>query len=329
MNAPDKYLELINLTKKYGEVTAVDGISLTTGATQYVCILGPSGCGKSSLLRMIAGHEVVTSGDIVLEQNNITDLAPADRGSAMMFQSYALFPHLSVRDNVAFPLKMRGVEKSKRHGVAEQFLERVQLDILADRLPSQLSGGQQQRVALARAMITNPQIMLLDEPLSALDPFLRGKIRSELKALQRALAIPFIHVTHTQDEALALADLIVVMNDGHIEQAGPALEVYNTPRTEFVARFLGGHNIVEAEKGKVSIRSDRIKIGSKKTKNSLNATVSEIEYQGSKIVLLARSERDLEISAEIPDSDFFQNPIEVGESVLLSWKADDAHLLAG
>ncbi|MGI9366048.1 MAG: ABC transporter ATP-binding protein [Rhizobiaceae bacterium] len=329
MSTLHKHLELSNLTKKYGQVTAVDGISLTTGAEQYVCILGPSGCGKSSLLRMIAGHEVVTSGDILLDQNNITDLPPADRGSSMMFQSYALFPHLSVRDNVAFPLKMRGIDKAVRQQTAEELLVRVQLSALAERLPTQLSGGQQQRVALARSMITDPQIMLLDEPLSALDPFLRGKIRSELKALQRGLGIPFIHVTHTQDEALALADLIVVMNEGRIEQAGSALDVYNAPRTEFVARFIGGHNIVEAKQGKVSIRSDRVKVAKKPTQNSLNATVSEVEYLGSRVILLAQSEQHSEISAEIPDSEFFHSPIEVGETVLLSWKTDDAHLLAG
>src|SRR4051794_12688546 len=168
---------------------------------------------------MIAGHEHVTEGDILIRDHNITDLPPARRGTAMMFQNYALFPHLNCLDNVAFSLKMRGVGKAERYARARRFLELVEMDEFCDRLPAQLSGGQQQRIALARSLITEPQVLLLDEPLSALDPFLRVRMREELKRLQRDLGITFIHVTHSQDEAMALADLMVVMDEGRIRSA--------------------------------------------------------------------------------------------------------------
>src|SRR5438876_4403845 len=236
-------LELIQVTKRYGTTVAVDAVDLKIPAGTYCCLLGPSGCGKTSTLRMIAGHEAVTAGDIVLGAHNITDLPPAARRTAMMFQSYALFPHLTTLDNVAFALKMRGVGKAERHGRAARLLELVAMDAYADRLPSQLSGGQQQRVALARALMTEPQILLLDEPLSALDQLLRVKMRAELKRLQRELGMTFIHVTHAQDEAIALADPVVVMDRGRIEQQGTPREVFHRPRTAFVASFIGGHNV--------------------------------------------------------------------------------------
>ena len=205
-------LELVSVTKRYGTTVAVDAINYRFKADSYTCLLGPSGCGKSSTLRMIAGHESISDGSVVLAGRDISHLVPAQRGTAMMFQNYALFPHLSVLDNVAFSLKMKGTETAKRHARAHEMLELVDLTTLANRLPDQLSGGQQQRVALARALITRPQVLLLDEPLSALDPFLRIRMRGELRKLQKELAISFIHVTHGQDEALALADDIIVMN---------------------------------------------------------------------------------------------------------------------
>src|ERR1700688_3157634 len=206
---------------------------------------------------MIAGHEHITEGDILIRDRNVTDLPPAKRGTAMMFQSYALFPHLTCLDNVAFSLKMRGVDKTTRRQKAMEFLKLVAMDPYAQRVPAQLSGGQQQRVALARALITQPQILLLDEPLSALDPFLRVRMRAELRRLQLSLGIPFVHVTHGQDEALALADLVVVMNEGKIEQAGSARDVLEKPATEFVARFLGGHNVIRTPAGLIAVRADR------------------------------------------------------------------------
>ena len=206
---------------------------------------------------MLAGHERQSSGDILLDNHEVSGLPPAQRGTAMMFQSYALFPHLSCLDNVAFSLRMRGVAKAERHAKARRMLALVELEALADRLPAQLSGGQQQRVALARALVTNPSALLLDEPLSALDPFLRGRVRAELKRFQRELGITFVHVTHSQDEALALADLVVLMRDGRIEQQGTPLEVFDSPRTAFAARFMGGHNVVALPGGLVAVRTDR------------------------------------------------------------------------
>jgi putative spermidine/putrescine transport system ATP-binding protein len=210
----------------------------------YCCLVGPSGCGKTTILRMIAGHETPTSGEIHIGEQMVVGLRSVQRGTAMMFQSYALFPHLSVLDNVAFYLKMRGVGADERRAKARELLERVQLEHLAERMPAMLSGSQQQRVALARALITNPRVLLLDEPLSALDEFLRLKMRGELKSLQNELGITFVHVTHTQPEAIALADLVVVMDHGRIDQAGSAREIFARPATPYVAWFMGGQNVL-------------------------------------------------------------------------------------
>ncbi|MGH6753847.1 MAG: ABC transporter ATP-binding protein, partial [Bradyrhizobium sp.] len=219
-------MEFVAVTKAYGASKAVDAIDLKIPASTYCCLLGPSGCGKTTSLRMLAGHETATSGDILLDNVNVTDLAPARRGTAMMFQSYALFPHLTVEENVAFSLKMKRENKIERLARARAMLRVVEMERFAERLPAQLSGGQQQRVALARALITQPSALLLDEPLSALDPFLRLRVRGELRKLQKSLGISFVHVTHSQDEALALADLVVLMNVGRIEQQGTAQDVF-------------------------------------------------------------------------------------------------------
>ncbi|GAA0310210.1 ABC transporter ATP-binding protein [Rhodovulum strictum] len=321
----DLDLELVALTKRYGQSLAVDGIHHLFHAGSYACLLGPSGCGKSSTLRMIAGHEDVSDGAIVLGGQDIAHLPPARRGTAMMFQNYALFPHLSVADNVAFSLKMKGIDRDTRRRQAGEMLELVHMQHLADRLPAQLSGGQQQRVALARALITRPQVLLLDEPLSALDPFLRIRMRAELKKLQRELGITFIHVTHGQDEALALADEIVVMNNARIEQAGPAREVFNAPRTEFVARFMGGHNVIALPQGHFAIRADRIAVTGP-DKGRMEGRVTGIEYQGASVALTLMTAGDQEITALLPEEQYFVQPIQPGDGVGLSW--DDANLHA-
>lgn len=321
-------LELVHVSKRYDDVIAVADIDLKVKSDQYVCILGPSGCGKSSLLRMIAGHEVVTQGDILLADQNITEQEPAKRRTAMMFQNYALFPHLSVRDNVAFPLKMRGIDTTSRLAEADALLSQVQLHEYGARLPSQLSGGQQQRVALARALITDPQIMLLDEPLSALDPFLRVRIRSELKKLQRELGIPFIHVTHSQEEALALADLVVVMNGGKIEQAATAFDVFNRPASEFVARFVGNHNVLSHDGKNIAVRMDRIVVAKQAKDDAISATVTDVEFQGTRVSLSAKTNKAEDISVKLPDDQFFKDPIEIGATVFLSWLEADTHYLA-
>ena len=322
-------LELIKLTKSYGGTVAVDAIDQTIPDGTYTCLLGPSGCGKSSTLRMIAGHESVSSGDIIHGGANITDLPPARRGTAMMFQSYALFPHLSVVDNVAFSLKMKGVEKSARQAQARELLDLVDMAPYGDRLPDQLSGGQQQRVALARALITKPSILLLDEPLSALDPFLRIRMRTELKRLQRELGISFIHVTHSQDEALALADHIIVMNRGKIEQDGPPQQVFDAPRTEFVARFIGGHNILGvSENKKLAVRTDRMTIATETGPGAMPAKVLAVEYLGTIVNVSVQTIEAGELTVSVGDTAYFQKPVEIGQSVFLTWKAEDAHQLA-
>ena len=322
-------LELVRVSKRYGATLAVDAIDLRVPADGYCCLLGPSGCGKTSTLRMIAGHETVSEGDILIGDANVTDLPPAKRGTAMMFQSYALFPHLTCVDNVAFSLKMRGVDMAKRRAQAMDFLELVAMTPFAERVPAQLSGGQQQRVALARALITHPQILLLDEPLSALDPFLRVRMRAELRRLQRRLGIPFVHVTHGQDEALALADLVVVMNKGKIEQAGSPRAVFETPATEFVARFLGGHNVIATPAGMIAVRADRVSVVAEASDLSrLVAAVTSVEYQGSsyQVGLEGGGARDL--SAILGDADFARTPLAVGDRVGLAWRDEDVHQLS-
>ena len=318
-------LELVHVTKRYsGGAVAVSDLSHLFVGGSYVCLLGPSGCGKSSTLRMIAGHETVTEGQIVLAGKEVAQLPPAKRGTAMMFQSYALFPHLSVIDNVAFSLKMKGVEAVERRQEAGKLLELVDMTKYADRLPAQLSGGQQQRVALARALITKPQILLLDEPLSALDPFLRIRMRAELKKLQRELKISFLHVTHGQDEALALADEIVVMNAGKIEQAGPAREVFNAPTTEFVARFMGGHNVLSLPQGRFALRADDVRLAPKGTE----AIVTSVEYQGAHVALTAKAAGDQEVLVLIPEAIFFSDPKSPGDAVCLAWDTGRLHRLS-
>lgn len=319
-------LELVNLTKRYGDAVAVDSISHLFNHGSYSCLLGPSGCGKSSTLRMIAGHESVTEGFVVLSGQEISNMPPAKRSTAMMFQNYALFPHLSVTDNVAFSLRIKGIAAETRRRRAREMLDLVHMTTFAERLPAQLSGGQQQRVALARALITEPQVLLLDEPLSALDPFLRVQMRGELKRLQRELGITFIHVTHGQDEALALADEIVVMNDARIEQAGPAREVFDAPATAFVARFIGGHNVISLPEGKIALRSDELKV-TRPEGAKLQGRIIGIEYQGTHVAVTAAIAGDQEVTALLTDKEFFGAPKDAGEAIGLDWESFEAHAL--
>ena len=317
MNQANNHLDLIDLEKRYGETLAVRGINLSLPENTYCCLLGPSGCGKTSLLRMIAGHEDITNGTVFLDNQNISNEPPAARSTSMMFQSYALFPHLKVIDNVAFALKIMGVGKTERHARAMELLESVQLHTMSQRYPSQLSGGQQQRVALARALITKPKLLLLDEPLSALDPFLRIEMRSELKLLQRQLGITFVHVTHSQEEAMALADVILVMNDGKVEQQGSPIELFTKPRNTFVARFIGGHNVIESEGLPVSIREDRIKLtpgGSDK--------VTGVEFLGSVVRLKVISDRG-PLTVVQSEMEFTKSKLDLGDQVKASWLKKD------
>jgi len=320
-------VELVAITKRYDQTVAVDAISLRIPPAAYCCLLGPSGCGKTSTLRMIAGHEHVTEGDILLRDRNITNLPPARRGTAMMFQSYALFPHLNCLDNVAFSLKMRGIGKAERYAKARQFLELVEMEDFAVRLPTQLSGGQQQRVALARSLITEPQVLLLDEPLSALDPFLRVRMREELKRLQRELGITFIHVTHSQDEAMALGDLMVVMDNGHIRQSGTPREIFEKPASAFIARFIGGHNVVPTPRGTVAVRADRCRIGAPGHGPHVSGRVAAVEYQGPVVRVALETQSGEQAAALLPDDLFFAGPVQPGDAATLVWSEADAHRL--
>nr|WP_315427073.1 ABC transporter ATP-binding protein [uncultured Albidiferax sp.] len=333
-------IEIVALTKRYGSgKPAVDSINLRIASGSYCCLLGPSGCGKSTTLRMVAGHESVSSGDILLENRNITDLPAAERGTAMMFQSFALFPHLSALDNVAFSLKMKGMDKAARHAKAKDLLQRVAMGHLADRTPGELSGGQQQRVALARALITQPKVLLLDEPLSALDPFLRIQMRAELRRWQKELGLTFIHVTHSQEEAMALADTMVVMNHGLIEQVGSPHEIYNRPASEFVARFMGGHNVLDTAAGKIGVRTDHMQIIPAEAAlpdgaHNIRAVVSDVEYQGTYVLLglqkpgvAQTASSTAEFSVMVSEAQFAARPYQVSEAVQLAWAAEAAHPL--
>jgi putative spermidine/putrescine transport system ATP-binding protein len=317
-------IELISVTKRYaGGAVAVDALSLAIPPGSYCCLLGPSGCGKTTTLRMIAGHEEVSEGDVLLAGRNVTDLPPAARGTAMMFQSYALFPHLTALENVAFGPRMRGMEKAQRLKRAREFLDLVQLGPMAERLPSQLSGGQQQRVALARALITHPKVLLLDEPLSALDPFLRTRMREELKRLQRELGITFVHVTHGQDEAMALADLAVIMKGGRIAQSGPPREIFERPNSAFVARFIGGHNVLDLPGGRFAVRSDRCQLGG----GRMAGRVTAIEYQGAVVRVVVTADDGQTAEAVLPDATFHAAPVAPGAVASLGWEDADAHPL--
>ena len=358
-------VQIINVSKHFGDLAAVDDVSLTIKDGSYCCLLGPSGCGKTTLLRMISGHETPTHGEITIGGDIINAKPPGTRGTAMMFQSYALFPHLQVVDNVAFSLQMKGIGEEERREKAMDVLDKVQMTHLAKRLPAQLSGGQQQRVALARALITNPKVLLLDEPLSALDEFLRLQMRAELKRLQADLGITFIHVTHTQPEALALADMIVVMDQGVISQAGSAEQIFNKPKNAYVADFMGGWNIlkgrvvavgdtiseVHGENGgrfllgtsdllvvarvAFTVRRDKVHLkpfdsaASGNQGNMIPGVVQTIEYQGSfvKITVIRSVGSGEEFVVQETDHEFFRTPVREGEKVLASWAPEDIHML--
>ena len=246
MSGGAKDVELEAVSKRFGSVHAVQPMSLHIQAGEFLTLLGPSGCGKTTLLRLIAGLEQVTSGTIRVGGDDVTDQPPNRRDTSIMFQDYALFPHKSLLDNIGYGLKMRGVAKSERHKRAMSWLDTIDLSGFEQRLPHQLSGGQRQRVALARSLIVEPGVLLLDEPLGALDANLRRQMQRELRRVHRDVGLTFIYVTHDQEEALAMSDRIAVMRDGSIEQLGTPVDIYDHPETEFVARFIGVCNVIEA-----------------------------------------------------------------------------------
>ena len=323
-------LELINLKKSYGNFDAIHGINLKIKDGSYCCLLGPSGCGKTSLLRMIAGHEEISEGEIFLGSSRLNELPPSKRGTSMMFQSYALFPHLKVIDNVSFALKIMGISKKERNKTAMKYIELVQMQGYEDRFPNQLSGGQKQRIALARALITKPSVLLLDEPLSALDPALRVLMRTELKQMQRELNITFIHVTHSQEEALALASIAVVMNEGKVEQTDNPLTIYNKPKSAFVSEFVGGHNIISLGKKIFSLRTDNILLehtNSKTKNNSKKMKITDIEFQGSSVKIILNNSEYKHFNVTVSDSEFFTKDFKISDEVFCSWNLSNLHEL--
>jgi len=280
-------LELINVSKLFGDVRAVDNVSLSIQHGEFLTLLGPSGSGKTTTLNMIAGFEVPTGGEILLEEDNITTVAPNNRGIGMVFQNYALFPHMTVFDNIAFPLKMRRTPSANIRKLIDEALEQVKLPAFESRYPHQLSGGQQQRVALGRAIAIKPKVLLLDEPLSALDAKIRLRLRTVIKKLQEELGITMIYVTHDQEEALAMADRVVIMRDGEIRQIGTPWEIYKEPKTSFIAEFVGISNFITAKK-----KNGKVQFG------QLEMVVANLDDIDSQTIYLAIRPENIELLAE-------------------------------
>jgi putative spermidine/putrescine transport system ATP-binding protein len=253
-------IELRHLAKSYAEVRAVDGIDLVVERGEFFTMLGPSGSGKTTTLRLIAGFERPDAGRVVLAGRDVTEQPPYARDVNTVFQDYALFPHMTIDENVGYGLRIRRVGRGERHERVAEALHTVQLEGFGGRKPSQLSGGQRQRVALARAIVNRPQVLLLDEPLGALDLKLRQEMQIELKRIQREVGITFVYVTHDQDEALTMSDRVAVFNRGRIEQVGPPAEIYEHPRTEFVAGFVGVSNVFDRDGSRISVRPEKIKL---------------------------------------------------------------------
>lgn len=332
-------VSLTGVTKAFGDVTAVRDLDLHVQPGEFLSMLGPSGSGKTTVLRMIAGFEDTTRGTIELSGVDVTRVPPFSRQVNTVFQDYALFPHLTIAENVGYGLKVRGEGKVARAERVAAALAQVRLSAVADRLPHQLSGGQRQRIALARALILRPQVLLLDEPLGALDKQLREEMQIELKQIQREVGITFIFVTHDQEEALTLSDRVAVFNDGKIEQIGTAREVYEFPQTEFVARFLGLSNIIPAERAArltgepsmISIRPERMRLlapGAALAAGDLavDGTVSETVYTGPSTRYIVETADGLRLIAERHND---HHPTATaafarGDQVRVAWTADHA-----
>jgi ABC-type Fe3+/spermidine/putrescine transport system ATPase subunit len=315
-------LELQNLVKRYPGHLAVDGISLRIAKGGFFSLLGPSGCGKTTTLRLVAGFEEPTAGEVWLNGALVNGLRPYERNVSTVFQNYALFPHLTAQENVEFGLRERGVrDRSPRVGNA---LDMVRLTGKESRYPAQLSGGERQRVALARSLVLEPEVLLLDEPLAALDPKLRHEMRVELKELQRRVGTTFLFVTHDQEEAMSMSDSIAVMNQGHVEQVGTPEEVYLRPATRFVAGFLGAVNWIDG----VGVRPETTRLSRVGAVNGYpvrQATITRTVFLGNCIHIAARLETGEEAVAEVSREEALRNngAYHVGEPIHIWWKHDD------
>jgi putrescine transport system ATP-binding protein len=358
----DPYIRIENITKKFGAFTAVDNVSLNIFESELFCLLGGSGCGKSTLLRMLAGFETPTSGRILIDGTDMAEIPPYERPVNMMFQSYALFPHMTIEKNVGFGLRQDGVHSAEVNKRVADMLELVKLGPFAKRKPHQLSGGQRQRVALARAVIKQPKLLLLDEPLGALDKKLRENTQFELMNLQEELGITFVVVTHDQEEAMTLSTRIGVMNQGEIVQKGTPNEIYEHPNSRFVADFIGSVNIfdgnvtedgsdhVRIESGEagcpifidhgvdvsegvrvsVAVRPEKIKISREKPVEEENSTlgkIDEVAYMGNLSIYRIRLKSGKIIQATMPNLDRDTKQFTWNEEVFLSWKPNSGLVL--
>ncbi len=277
-------LHLKSLTKRYGASTAVDNVDLEIQRGEFLTLLGPSGSGKTTLLMMMAGFQDITSGDILLDGVSIVGTPAEKRNFGMVFQGYALFPHMTVRDNIAYPLSVRKRPKAEIYARVADMLDLVRLGAFADRLPKQLSGGQQQRVALARALCFAPPVLLLDEPLGALDKKLRVEVQAQLKDIHQSVGTTFVYVTHDQEEALSMSDRVVIMQNGRIEQLGTPAELYQRPRTAFAASFLGKSNFLHRDGVVYALRPEKIDLavaGNGKGANKVTGMVQSVTYFGA------------------------------------------------
>ena len=325
------------LNKNFGDVTAVENLNLEIPQGEFFSMLGPSGSGKTTVLRIIAGFETASSGKVFLEGADVTDLAPFDRDVNTVFQDYALFPHMSIQHNVEYGLRARKIPKAERAKLASEAIESVKLTHLADRLPHQLSGGQRQRIALARALVLRPKVLLLDEPLGALDKQLREEMQVELKRIQREAGITFVFVTHDQEEAMRMSDRIAVFNQGRIEQIGTPREVYENPSSAFVASFLGVSNLISGAAAKelfgsdqlVNVRPERIRLLKENAKVSegeigVKASITDVAYTGANTIYVLESDSGLRLIAtrlneELPGQDL---ALETGDRVLASFRKE-------
>ncbi len=319
-------VEFRSVSKSYDDVLAVDGIDLEVQHGEFLCLLGPSGCGKTTTLRLIAGFERPDQGEILIGGRDVRRLPPYKRDVNTVFQSYALFPHLSVRENVAYGLKQRKIGRRAREARARELLELVRLPEVAERKPRQLSGGQQQRVALARALANGPRVLLLDEPLGALDLKLRKEMQVFLKRLQQELGVTFVHVTHDQEEALALSDRVAVMNRGKIEQLGSPLEVYDSPATRFVADFIGETNFVRRNGSVLALRPERLEL-SKDGNGGGEGLAGEVVTTmvvGPAIQSLVRADDGQEVLVRQQRGDGGTASFQEGDRVVVTWAAGAA-----
>jgi ABC-type Fe3+/spermidine/putrescine transport system ATPase subunit len=312
-------VELQRVTKRFDDVTAVESLDLTVRNGEFLSLLGPSGCGKTTTLRLIAGFEQPDAGAIVIDGANVAGVPPYKRNVNTVFQSYALFPHLSVLDNVAYGLKQRGLQRAERERKAREALSLVQLLQTAERKPRQLSGGQQQRVALARALVMEPKVLLLDEPLGALDLKVRKELQIELKRIQSHVGITFVYVTHDQEEALAMSDRVAVMSDGRIEQLGAPQEIYDAPATSFVANFIGETNFIRRNGSVIAVRPEEVEIA--REGNGVPGEVVTTMVIGPALQCVVKIDNGQEVLVRKQRSaeNGIADALREGERVVLTW----------